>query len=132
MLPVFAGIVAGVILKWVLNLNRKWTLLLVLGLSLLVGVLGYFLAPRQTVDNVVSGVVRDEATQETIPGAIVNVLDRHESQKTDSSGNFHLNLIAPFPKIVRLEVAASGYSAKEFDVRPPQHSLAVQLQRIKK
>lgn len=131
-LPVIVAIVAGAILRRLTTLNWKWTLLLALGLCLLAAALVYFLAPHEVADNVVSGTVRDETTQEAISGAFVNILGRQESQKTDSSGNFRLNLVMPFPEIVRLHVAAPGHSDKEFDIRPPQHSLSVQLQRIPK
>ena len=94
----------------------------------------YYLAHTHPVDRAVAGSVLDESTREPVPGALVSVIGRQETSTTESNGNFRIefDLTRPLPEVVRLRTVANGYASIEEDIRPPSHSVVVQLPRAPK
>jgi len=131
--PALVSLGVGLFVGKLAKFNWIWTTTLSVGSFVIAIGLVYFVEHRPAIkDGTVAGMVVEEGTLRPIPGAYVTIINRKESQTTDSNGNFHLVLMPPFPELVRVHVSAAGYADNEFGVWPPQTSTPLPLEKVRK
>jgi hypothetical protein len=79
----------------------------------------------------IAGRVVDDATGMPISGAVITIVGRTESVRSESNGNFILKIKVDSnnPGELRLEVAKSKYQIWDQNVVPPQSAMIVSLKR---
>ena len=85
----------------------------------------------KTTDYSIAGRVVDDATGASISGAVISVVGRTETVRSESNGNFTLK-IKTDPKSleqVRLEASKPGYQIWDQAVVPPQSAMMISLKR---
>lgn len=84
---------------------------------------------KVTPKYVISGAVFDEATNQSISHAEINIVGRNEQYYTEQNGNFTITFHDSIP-VVRLRVLKKTYLPfdKSYDV--PQGSILIPLTRI--
>jgi Carboxypeptidase regulatory-like domain len=141
--PFLIGISAGIILiilaEIIFRISRHkwwWYSGIFFACILLCVAIEYVTSPKQVQEpsNLVAGTVFETSSGRVIEGASVTVVNRAESDTTDSTGHFHilLNQSAPVPDFLRLRATAQGYAEAVQPVTPPDHDVVIQLRRIEK
>ena len=81
------------------------------------------------VEQVISGIVVDQITNEGIGHASIALAGRTETYVTEDTGNFRIDLPAETKGRIRLRVSKDGFATLDRSVEPPVENLVLQLRK---